>query len=47
MSFLIGVLVGLIVGMTGMYAYLDHKFQKTVEGVIREFNERISDAFDE
>lgn len=47
MSFLIGVLVGLIVGMTGMYAYLDHKFQKTIEGVIREFNERILDAFDE
>ena len=47
MSFLIGMLVGLIVGMTGMYAYLDHKFQKTIEGVIREFNERISDAFDE
>lgn len=47
MSFLIGVLVGLIVGMTGMYAYLDHKFQKTIEVVIREFNERISDAFDE
>ena len=43
MPFLIGVLVG----MTGMYAYLDHKFQKTIEGVIREFNERISDAFDE
>ncbi len=47
MSFLIGVFVGLIAGMTGMYAYLDHKFQKTIEGVIREFNERISDAFDE
>ena len=47
MAFLIGVLVGLIVGITGMYAYLDHKFQKTIEGVIREFNERISDAFDE
>ena len=47
MSFLIGVLVGLIVGMTGMYAYLDHKFQETIEEVIREFNERISDAFDE
>lgn len=47
MSFLIGMLVGLIVGMTGMYTYLDHKFQKTIEVVIREFNERISDAFDE
>lgn len=47
MSFLIGMLVGLIVGMTGMYAYLDHKFQKTIEGVIHEFNKRISDAFDE
>ena len=47
MSFLIGVFVGLIVGMTAMYAYLDHKFQKTIEVVIREFNERISDAFDE
>nr|DAT15646.1 MAG TPA: YtxH-like protein [Caudoviricetes sp.] len=47
MSFLTGVFVGLIAGMTGMYAYLDHKFQKTIEGVIREFNERISDAFDE
>lgn len=47
MSFLIGVFVGSVVGMTGMYAYLDHKFQKTIEGVIREFNERISDAFDE
>lgn len=47
MSFLIGVFVGMIVGMTGMYAYLDHKFQKTIERFIREFNERISDAFDE
>lgn len=47
MLFTIGLIVGLIVGMTGMYAYLDHKFQKTIEGVIREFNERISDAFDE
>ena len=47
MSFLIGVFVGLIAGMSGMYAYLDHKFQKTIEEVIREFNERISDAFDE
>lgn len=47
MSFLIGVFVGLVVGMTGMYVHLDHKFQKTIEGVIREFNERISDAFDE
>lgn len=47
MLFTIGLIVGLIVGMTGVYAYLDHKFQKTIEGVIREFNERISDAFDE
>ena len=47
MSFLIGVLVGLIIGMTGMHTYLDHKFQKTIEGFIHEFNERISDAFDE
>lgn len=47
MTFLIGVFVGLIVGMTGMHAYLDHKFQKTIEGFIHEFNERISDAFDE
>lgn len=47
MSFTIGLIVGLIVGMAGMYAYLDHKFQKTIEGVIHEFNERISDAFDE
>lgn len=47
MSFLIGVFVGLIVGMAGMYAYLDNKFQKSVEGVLNEFNERISDAFDE
>ena len=47
MSFLIGVFVGLAVGVAGMYAYLDHRFQKTIEGVIREFDERISDAFDE
>lgn len=47
MSFLIGMFVGLIVGITGMYSYLDHKFQKTIEGVIRELNERISDAFNE
>lgn len=47
MSFLIGVFVGLIVGTVGTHTYLDHKFQKTIEGVIREFNERISDAFDE
>ena len=47
MLFATGLIVGLIVGMTGMYAYLDHKFQKTIEEVIHEFNERISDAFDE
>lgn len=47
MLFAIGLIVGLVVGMAGMYMYLDHKFQKTIEGVIREFNERISDAFDE
>jgi len=47
MLFTIGLIIGLIVGTVGMYAYLDHKFQKTIEGVIREFNERISDAFDE
>lgn len=47
MSFLTGVLVGVIVGIAGTYTYLDHKFQKTIEGVIHEFNERISDAFDE
>lgn len=47
MSFFIGVFVGLIVGMTGMYVYLDYRFQMTIEGVIREFDERISDAFDE
>lgn len=47
MLFAIGLIVGLVVGMAGMYTYLDHKFQKTIEGVIREFNERISDAFDE
>ena len=47
MVFAIGLVVGLIAGAVGTYAYLDHKFQKTIEGVIREFNERISDAFDE
>lgn len=47
MLFVIGLIIGLTVGVIGMYAYLDHKFQKTIEGVIREFNERISDAFDE
>jgi hypothetical protein len=47
MLFAIGLIVGLIVGITGMYSYLDHKFQKTIEGFIREFNERISDTFDE
>ena len=47
MLFTIGLIVGLIVGTVGTYAYLDRKFQKTIEGVIREFNERISDAFDE
>lgn len=47
MSFLIGVFVGLIVGVAGTYAYLDYKFQRSIEGVIREFNERISDALDE
>ena len=47
MLFVIGLIVGLIVGITGMYSYLDHKFQKTIEGFIHEFNERISDAFDE
>lgn len=47
MSFLIGVFVGLIVGMTGMYAYLDHKFQKSVEEVLNEFDERLAQFTDE
>lgn len=47
MLFAIGLIAGLIVGVVVTYAYLDHKFQKTIEGVIHEFNERISDAFDE
>ena len=47
MLFAIGLIVGLVVGVAGMYAYLDRKFQRTIEGVIHEFNERISDAFDE
>lgn len=47
MLFAIGLIVGLIAGVVVTYMYLDHKFQKTIEGVIHEFNERISDAFDE
>lgn len=47
MSFAIGLIVGLIAGVVFTYVYLDNKFQKTIEGFIHEFNERISDAFDE
>ena len=47
MSFLISMLAGLIVGAVGTYVYLDRKFQKVIEGALNEFNERISDAFDE
>nr|DAW15548.1 MAG TPA: YtxH-like protein [Caudoviricetes sp.] len=47
MLFAIGLIVGLIVGVVVTYVYLNRKFLKTIEGVIREFNERISDAFDE
>lgn len=47
MLFAIGLITGLIVGAVGTHVYLDRKFQKAVEGVLDEFNERISDALDE
>lgn len=47
MLFAIGLIAGLIAGVVATYVYLDRRFQKSVEGVLNEFNERISDAFDE
>ena len=47
MLFAIGLIVGLIVGVVGTYVYLDRKFQKSVEGVLNEFDERIAQLADE
>lgn len=45
--FLVGLAAGLIAGAACTYVYLDHKFQKAVEGVINEFTERLSQFADE
>lgn len=47
MLFAIGLIVGLIVGVVATYGYLDHKFQKSVEGVLNEFDERLAQFADE
>ena len=47
MLFAIGLIVGLIVGVAVTYVYLDNKFQKSVEGVLNEFDERLSQLADE
>ena len=43
----IGLIVGLIVGVAGAYLYLDHKFQKSVEEVLNELDERLAQLADE
>lgn len=45
--FLLGIFVGAIVGVSCTYAYLDKKFQKSVEEVLNEFSERIAQFADE
>ena len=47
MLFAIGLIVGLIVGVVGTYVYLDRKFQKSVEEVLNEFDERLAQLADE
>lgn len=47
MLFAIGLIVGLIVGVTVTYVYLDRKFQKSVEEVLNEFDERLAQFADE
>ena len=39
--------IGLIVGVVFTYVYLDHKFQKSVEEVLNEFDERLAQFADE
>lgn len=47
MLFAIGLVVGLIAGVVVTYVYLDRKFQKSVEGVLNEFDERLAQLADE
>ena len=42
-----GLIVGLIVGVVVTYVYLDNKFQKSVEEVLNEFDERLTQLADE
>lgn len=43
----IGLIVGLIAGVVVTYVYLDNKFQKSVEGVLNEFDEQLAQFADE
>ena len=47
MLFAIGLITGLIVGVVGTYVYLDRKFQKSVEGVLDDFAQRLAQLADE
>lgn len=47
MLFAIGLIVGLIAGVAATYVYLDNKFQKSIEGVLNELDERLSELADE
>lgn len=47
MLFAVGLFVGLIVGVVATYVYLDRKFQKSVEEVLNEFDERLAQFADE
>lgn len=47
MLFAIGLIVGLIAGVMVTYVYLDNKFQKSVEEVLNEFDERLAQFADE
>lgn len=47
MLFAIGLIIGLVAGVAATYVYLDRKFQKSVEEVLNEFDERLAQLADE
>lgn len=47
MWMLFSTCIGIVIGVTGTYVYLDNKFQKSVEEVLIEFSKRLAQFADE
>lgn len=47
MMFLFGIVIGMVVGGTAVYAWLDHKLCKYVEEVRDDIADQLPGAFDE